>query len=386
MVQLHAQSSNASVLNRLTKYLLITFAAVVALVGIIELILHVVAPVSPDLPTKLLITNKIQGFKEKVTFEVRPDLLRPHDWSEEVGKSDAFRVVCVGGPSTVGVLQNAEDTWWGKLKQGLEKSNPGKKFSFGVMGLEMKGIRFGAKWGQKYFEELQPDLVIVQYGITDVLNHPESYEYDPKGMDRLSVKRERKGLKKLLVNSSQIVRRISRSRQSTRRKLQQKEIGKPNYYATQLDLNRRAYQELDLVFSIERPEGKDPLEEYLEGVKALVSAAREAGSKVLIVGEPSLCGEFISTQARSMLMMPVVTNDPSKPVRKPEPGWVEKELYRYYAHAKEYAKDARVPFVNLHGSIPQDPEYFFNEAILTDAGAAKVAEMLLPETKKVLGQ
>ena len=77
-------------------------------------------------------------------------------------------------------------------------------------------------------------------------------------------------------------------------------------------------------------------------------------------------------------------NDPAKPNRKPEPGWVEKELYRYYADAQSYAEASRVPMVVLHGKVPQNIENFYNEGVLTDKGAQVVADLLMPEVEKQL--
>jgi hypothetical protein len=371
-------------LKKSSKFVFTALGAMVALLVVVELVLHTALPVEADIGTSLILNNQIPGVASKVHFDVGADLLRRSGWSDGAKASGTVRVICIGGPSTVGILQNVEDTWWGRIQKELKAAHPDKRFEFGALGVESKGVRFGAKWAQTYFGEFKPDLVIVQHGIEDVLIHPESYQYDPDGLNRVQLHRQRTGLKNLLVNSSQIVRRFSRSRQETNQKLQQKKIGQPDYYGMMLEVGRARYRELDLVFSVPRAKGSDPLDEYLEGLRAIVAASREAGAKVLLVGEPTLCGEFMDPIARQLLTTPVGVNDPAKPIQKPEPGWVEKELYRYYAAANEYASEANVPFVNLLGSVPQNQAHFLNEALLTDEGARKVSQRLLPEVEKLL--
>ena len=371
-------------LKKSSKLVFTALGAIVGLVVVAEVVLHLAFPVEADIGTNLFLNNQIAGVADKVHFEVGNDLLRRSGWTEGAKASGTVRVVCIGGAATVGILQNVEDTWWGQLQQELKKAHPDKRFEFGALGVESRGIRFGAKWAQTYLDEFKPDLVIVQHGIEDVLFHPESYQYDETGMDRIQVHRQRSGLKGMLVNSSQIVRRFSRSRQESNQKLQQKKFGQPNFYGYMMEAARIGYREKDLVFAVQRLEGRDPLVEYLEGLKAIVAASRDIGAKVLVVGEPTLCGEFMNPEARRLLMIPMGVNDPAKPEQKPEPGWVEKELYRYYAAANEYATEARVPFVNLMGAIPQDGAHFLNEALLTDQGAKKMSELLLPEVENLV--
>jgi hypothetical protein len=372
------------ILKKIPKLLLIALCSLAALVVIVELVLHLALPVEPDLGTKIILNNQYSGVLHKINFEVGTDLLRRDGWKDGAKRSDAVRVVCIGGAATVGVMQNASETWWGRLRTQLKKAYPSRKFEFGALGVELRGSRFGAKWATEYLAEFKPDIVIVQYGVEDVLIHPESYEFDEFGMDQIAVRKERKGLKKLLMGWSQIVRRYSRSRQETSRKLQQKILGQTNYYAAGMQQTRARYRELDLVFSIPRDEGKDPIAEYLQSLRVIVGAARGAGARVLLTGEPSLCGEFIDASARNLLSIPVRVNDTEKPQRKPEPAWVEKELYRYYTKAKEYANEARVPFVDLQGDVPQDASCFMTESMLTNKGAEKVADLLLPEVIKLL--
>lgn len=374
------------VLNKPARYSLTAILAAIAAVGLVEVVLHVALPVEQELPNSFIFNNRIPGFAEKVKIEVGTDYLRRKNWPSGEKPAGQFRIVCLGGRSTVGQLQNVGDTWWGQLQERLAAADPSTSYAIAALALDSKGIRFGAKWAQLHLPELEPDLVIVQYGIEDILNHAESYRYDPLGSETVQVRAQRSGLKKILLGSSQIARRISRSRQATRQKLQQKQFGQQDFIASRLAQARGIYQNLDLVFAIERVEGGDPLQEYMEGLRALVTSSRESGAEALLVGEPSLCGEFTDSASRGLLSMPVMINDAEMPLRKPEPGWVEGELFRYYAHAKEYADTVRVPFVNLHGEVPQDPEFFFNEAILTDAGAERVAELLLPETRKLLGK
>ncbi|MDA0813159.1 MAG: SGNH/GDSL hydrolase family protein [Verrucomicrobia bacterium] len=371
-------------MKKSSKFIFTALGALAALFAVVELVLHLVIPVEADLGTSLILNNQIQGVSSKVHFDVGRDLLRRSGWSDGAKASGTVRVLCIGGPATVGILQNVEDTWWGQIQNVLKAAHPNKRFEFGALGVESKGIRFGAKWAQTYFGEFTPDLVIVQHGIEDVLIHPESYQYDPDGLHRIQLHRERTGFKSLLVKSSQVVRRFTRSRQETGQKLRQKQIGQPNYFGMMLDVGRARYLELDQVFSIPRAKGSDPLDEYLEGLRTIVAASRESGSEVLLVGEPTLCGEFMELNARQLLTTPVGVNDPAKPFQKPEPGWVEKELYRYYAAANEFASEANVPFVNLLGAVPQDRAHFLNEALLTDEGARKVSQLLLPAVEKLL--
>ena len=376
---------NTLFVSKITKFLVYAGLAVVLLVGLVEAVLWLALPVEQVKGSRLILNNRIDGFQEKVTLNVGADLSRKFGWSDPKNES-AVRIVCLGGPATSATLQNAEQTWWGQLRRKLEGEMPGKKFEMAALSVESKGILYGAKWLNTYAAELQPDLVIAQYGVEDVLLHPESFEYDANRLEKISLRPKKTGLKGALLRSSQICRRISLGRADSRQKLQQKKVGQLNYYASILAHARQRRQDLDLVFKLERPKGRDPLAEYMDGLSSIVSTAREAGSKVILVGEPALASKFSGSLERSLMMYPITVSDPEKPEKKPEPEWVEGELFRYYRAGSEYAGSVRVPFVNLHTQIPQTAEYFLNEMILTDMGASKVAEELLPTVKEALAK
>jgi hypothetical protein len=372
--------------NKVTKFIFRSFIALIVLFGLVEAVLWLAAPVEPDPGSKLIFNNQIAGMKERVIFEMGPDHLRRDGWSAGSKADGAVRIVCIGGSQTAAVLQNAEDAWWGQLRRQLEAAHPNKKFEFGALGVDSRGVLYGAKWARMYLAGWRPDLVIAQYGIEDVLLQPESYEYDDQKSSKIVIRRQRTGLKGFLVQWSQLCRRISLFRSQTKMKIRQKDYGKQNFYASILHNSRLVYRELDMAYTIPRPETADPIVEYKEGLSGIVSAARDAGAKVLFVGEPSLCSELSVQKERSLMMYAMRMKDPEKPLMRPRAGWVEGEIIRYYREGWRYAKEVRVPFINLHTQVPQDGDHFINEMILTDLGAKKVAELLQPEVEKILGE
>ena len=59
-------------------------------------------------------------------------------------------------------------------------------------------------------------------------------------------------------------------------------------------------------------------------------------------------------------------------------------MNRFAAATQSHAAAKGIPWINLNGLVPRDTNHFVTEVMLTDAGAAKMAEILLPTVEPVV--
>jgi hypothetical protein len=195
------------------------------------------------------------------------------------------------------------------------------------------------------------------------------------------------GWKQAILGISQTARFFRWSARRTEASQIQNNIGRPDYWKDTFAKMKKQVSEMTAQQLPPRDPAKDPLEEYLDGWKILQELCSRHGASLIMTGEASLHGEGASYRLEeSLLALVPLKNDTSQQARvvRPEPAWVEHEMSRYATAASDLAASSKLPWVNLNGMVPRETKYFFSDVILTDAGAARLAQELLPTVEPVL--
>ncbi len=342
-----------------------------------------------ETPVTYRLSNKLPGLKQKVTVTMNLDQqLRGLNWTAGAKEANTVRILCVGGQATFGQLQNAADTWWGQLSTLLQEKLPGVKIEIGTNGANGLMSLMGARWVSTFAQDFQPDVIITNFGAGDVMGQPLQYTYDARAFDALPItKRDRGGFKNFLLKCSQLARWKRASNAKSDGQQMQDVMGGDDFFTEHFAQMRQGFAKVVPIPNPFRVSDADPRNEYQDAIKIIASQAKSVGAKLILTGEPCLCRELMTEEAEALRC----TYTPKSPAEgnvaiKLQAHWIEREMRRFQESAAEYATENQLVFVDLNGEVPQDPAHFVTETILTDAGAKKMAELLLPKVLPVIQQ
>ena len=375
----HTQQAGRVKFSKLILYL---FVVGVGLFLVVEVLVRLLFPQPLDPGRTFVVENEIPGLKPKVRYKIDVNQIRGFE-STKAKPDGALRILCVGGDSTSTMLQAVEDTWWGQLGAKLEASL-GKEVQIGcITALRSAEIIGGAQWIDHMLGEVDGvDLVIAMYGHRAVLAPGVNFRFDPQSIEPI-IFESKQGLMFNLASASHVVRLARNAHIKSKRDAQQRQLGKPNHLRDRFTAAGQAFRSITKTTSAP-PRATDPRSKYLHGIGVFTEIAKRHGVKLLILGEPTVFSERPSPDAAETLYTPVQIGPESSDFARPASSWVDSELGRYYAAASKLCEAAAVPFVNLHGAIEPSRDKFYTEATLTDAGALKLAEELLPSVEKLL--
>ena len=107
-----------------------------------------VFPAPKRLSQEFEFENQLPGLKEKSSFKLDERFLRT--WKpDEASTGDEFHIVCLGGTATGALLQNAPDTWWGRLAGELQRQFPKAAVRVSALTADGRGVLYGAKWARQ---------------------------------------------------------------------------------------------------------------------------------------------------------------------------------------------------------------------------------------------
>jgi lysophospholipase L1-like esterase len=355
---------------------------ILALLLVAEVALWAAFRAPTDGQMTLHLKNKISGLQPKVVLNMsQENQLRSINWSPGPRGTNSLRILCVGGLSTFGQLQNAPDTWWGQLGSTLQEKLPGVKVEIGANGASGFLSLVGARWVSTFTKDFQPDLIITNFGVGDVLGQPLDYKYDGSAYASLPIpRRERGAIKNALLKVSQLARWKLASSVSRDTQRAQDMVGDDDFFTDHFTQMRAEFAKIPPIPNPFRLSDADPRNEYLDAIKIINTEANSVGAKLIITGEPGLCRGIMTDEAEALrfTFMPKSRSEGNLAVRV-QSEWVERETRRFQEVAQKYAEDNKLTFIELNGEVPQDAVHFVNETILTDAGAKKMAELLLPK-------
>ena len=373
-------TSSHTVLSKLLRRILL---AALLMVVLFEAAGWLIFKFPLDPPRTLLLKNDLPGCTKDVKLVFDRRQTRRFSLADQK-QPGTVRIFCLGGWATLAMNQNDPDTWWGRLQSALTAK--GLKVETAARGAERTSLADNVALTSPIIESLRPDIIIVNAGFDDALVHPLDYQYNAAAVAaRLTP--QPPSLRDHLVSFSQSVR--FKRWWSTRREmgLAQNTIGRTDALRTSISNAQAAVAKLPVVDGVPRNPPNDPLAEYLDALKALDALAARTGASLILTGEPSLLGEFTSISDEERLLGYVsasIHGDRADRPARPLPSWILSEMNRFASATQSHAAAKGIPWINLNGLVPRDTNHFVTEVMLTDAGAAKMAEILLPTVEPVV--
>ncbi len=396
----------STILTALLRKGVLVGLGVLLLIGLIEAVLWLAAPVTPYVTYRFEFQNRMSplGLRDSSVFEVDSRELRTRRPPEN--KTEEIRILIVSGESSYAPVQSAEDTWWGMLASMLEKRHSGVGVRVDLKAVSSTrpergtSMRHGLRWAKTYAPELKPDILAVSFGVSEVLDPPLDFQYDPTAMSTLSGLPRPRSLKDRAVAVSQIARRLRHWRAPNSLNVQERKalLEQPNYFLKHMGFQRTLYEQMPFDVSPPRREGDtDHMHEYLDGLRRFHALAERLGARLLVLGEPCLHDDLLGNTEMARLkrprwLVPPSASDEEGRGLRPDPSWVERELERYYGKAAEWASKADVPFLNLNREevLAKSTENFVDDVHLTLHGSRRVADEVLllfsSEIKKILAK
>ena len=371
--------------------------ALVSLFVLFEAVCWIFFPFSLEPLRKLDLDNDIPGFKKDVRLIFGDDLIRYLDWSSGERPAGTVRILCVGGLATQGMLQSAGDTWWGQLHSRLKQQ--GLKVETAARGFDHAGILEVAVAMGPVIERLKPDVIILNSGFDDVIIHPADYEYDKDKLSKLPAPPKPSAFKEFLMKVSQTARFKRWWSRDSENKQQQDKFGRKDAFKKFFEEKRKLVNgdrnEKEGAKGLPRHEGilriaapNDPLPEYLDGLKAFADIAAKNGASLILTGEATLHDSTINLVQMESLLAYIALRKPGAngevAAARPDSRWVMREMERFAGKAEEFAAANKLTWFDLNGKVAKSTDYFFSDVILTDAGAAEAANLLVPVVEPVV--
>lgn len=375
------------------------------LIGLIELALWVFAPVSQYADYEFQFTNAMTpyGLEESARYEIDSREVRTRPASE--GRARNLKVLVLGGEGTAQPLQSIGDTVWGRVASEIEGQFPEVGLEVAVKAsntanAQGTSLKRALSWAKTYAPEMEPDVMVVSFGISEILDAPVDFRYNPTTMQMLPALARPGSIKDKVVGISQIARRVRLSRKTGSKSLAERKAvwEQPNFYLKSLGQKQRVFQSLP--FDVQPPRwapDNDPILEYLDGLRAVRALANRIGAEFIVVGEPTLHDDNLSFDGIDRLNRPRWTKhptaqDPNGVGMRPDPAWVEQQLNRFHEAADSWAAKEGLSFVNLNQehALPKTIANFVDDTMLTQVGSQRVADEVAPAVtssiKKVLAK
>ena len=342
----------------------------------------------PAEPLKVLsLENDIPGFKKNVKVYFGDDQVRYLDWADGDKPEGSTRILFVGGIATLGMLQQAEDTWWGQLHVMLRQK--GLKVQSAARGFDRSTAGDMAAFMAPIVDRLQPDVIILNAGFDDVIIHPADYTYNKEASRKTPRVAEVSALRTFLLKVSQIARfKRYLSRQGEANQMQN-QLGRRDVYKRYFEDLKKEREKFSRTEDLLRAAGlNDPLPEYIDGLTAWRDLAARAKAKLILTGEASLHNDPMSFTEESNLVAYIALKKPDAegraPAARPDPRWVKREMQRFALKAETFATENKIPWLDLNGRVTPNLDNFFTDVLLTDAGAIEAAKALLPVVEPVI--
>lgn len=359
----------------------------VVLVGLVEASLWLLAPVGKRASHRFEFDNQLPGLKERVSFVIDGQSLRSWKPAEPAAPARPVRILVLGGGASVALLQNDEDTWWAQMGAALQKEFPGAQIEVAALAREYCTILQAAKWAEQNLAAFKPDVVVALFGFEDVVSHDADYTYTPGKLASASFDSSTRGpAKEFLVNNSQLCRRLVNRGQKRALTSRLGPLGQRNAYAQRLAAHRQIYAQLPLAYEVERPEGRDPIAEYLDGIRALARLSQQHGAGLVVIGEPSLHRGLMDGGAERLVhrWFALHPDKGDAGAARLDSGWLELQLSRYYTAAEKLCTSLGIPFLDPTRKMPANPATFVDDVMLTDAGATQLAKLVLPVVRPLI--
>jgi len=120
---------------------------------------------------------------------------------------------------------------------------------------------------------------------------------------------------------------------------------------------------------------------FEQNLRRLIAMAKEKSTSIILTSEPSIYTPTLSKAIRNQLWIGLM-----QPNLNLSPEFMREGMQRYNTAAAQLADQTQIPFVDLAGSIPKTPDFFYDDMHLSPSGSKVTAKSLEPAILKQIQQ
>jgi lysophospholipase L1-like esterase len=356
---------------------------VVAFLVLADIFLWLFFPVYPE-GTRQTIHQTLPGVKETITYERNSFGFRSLSMTQREKPPDTLRIFCLGASTTDQATQSTGDTFYGILEKALNRSFKDRNVHVETIGYGRGGRKAidVLAWAKTNLKIYDPDMVITFMGVNDLAwNGGPGYSLDTfeERLRQTEDKERKSGAAIVLEEYSQLYRRgllVKRRIELWRHKKSGRVLG---WHSENLPKIREEYKQYPYIANPVR--NPDPIDEFSHAMDALLGFLQEMKVAVIVLGQPVLWKNSMSTEEMYSLWFSVDT--PNGKVRA-SGSWLDREMQRYNRVQEQLAISHDATYIDLDTQIPKTLEYYFDDCHFTDLGSRKAASAIFPVVKERL--
>lgn len=308
-----------------------------------------------------------------IEFKINPFGFRGQSMKTVRKPEGTTRLFFLGGSTTECLFLPEEKTFAGLVEKKLSAAFSEKHFETinqGISGYLAADSLAALLYKVLYYE---PDMVIVMHGINDMRYGLTSF-YDPlrrRGYDKNLYRPDYK--EPLGVSFSNILKRshfltLIKWRIWNRFFPTEAERFKSAF----LDLEEKRKLRRQIPFSEPRP--SKGLDGFLKNLKEIIWICKGHGIRLILMTESSIYQPAPPPEIESKLWMGLIQRGAS-PVNFSTP-FLSEQMNRFNEAVRDLAKKEEIELIDLERNIPKSTDYFYDDAHLTEKGAALASEII----------
>lgn len=281
---------------------------------------------------------------------------KPVDWEA------ATTVIAIGGSTTECFYLSDGKDWPAQLHSRLQPTLPN-------LWINNAGLDGHSTFGHQvllddYVVKLKPDIVLFMMGVNDIgLETMRSYDSE--------MLRKDKGFKHWLVSHSSILSTVA----NIRRAAAAKKMGLSHQFVPLSALKPLEISRDSIHRAVKaQAQGRAAFGQRVDG---LLETCKRSGIQPILITQALLWGDTLDPVTGRSLGQVELHEGGNGSQR-----WAVLESYNDVL--RERAQTRQIPLFDLARLMPKSTAYFYDAYHFTNAGAAKVAELLAPELEKFL--
>lgn len=342
-----------------------------------DIIFWRMAPIYLNDAISVRFEQNLPGLKGEILYTENAFGLRSISMKTRAKPDNSVRILALGASTTQQMTQGITDTWSGTLETLLNQAfMPQTRIEVAAYGRGGYRARDVLDWARTNLDRYDPDIVVLLLGINDLaLNGGAEYQYGGRHeLEQNPAKHTEKKKGSLItvcLEYSQICRRL----RALKHRLYPQQDGKREveWHSENLSNLRREYSNLPMLRTPERH--TDPIGEFSDATAMLIEKLSEMEIQVLVLGQPVLWKDSMTTDEINTLWLPI--NTMHGPARVPT-GWLYREMLRYNAVQAKTADRFNTPYLDLDEQIDKNLENYFDDCHFTDIGSRRVAMAIFP--------
>ena len=327
-------------------------------------------------PLSISLTNDLPGLSREVKWSTDGYGMR------RIGKEEGnTTVLCLGGESTMPLLQSDAASWWGRMQAKLAAD--GTEASIAATGINLGTISDCLRIIHQHADTIKPKVVVVALGPSEVTGRVVDFRFNPVAM-RQTLPPEAKGFKSKILAISATARHVRLSRMESRTKGERDALMGVNAIRDRLVREHQQYLKAPEI--PELPWIDDPADEVSEGLRILLDLSKQKGFKPVVVWLPWPYRPGMTPEAQEFFrfLTPVKTESGQVVAVRLAPGWVDGRMRAFRTRAQAVCEGLGIAFVDAASRIGDAPGIYFGDFQLTDAGADQVGAAVAPVVKAAL--